>query len=317
MMGTRVPASLLTKRTVGLINGLFILSTAMFVMTVTSSAMSVKFTGAVGFGMGFPSFFLFSCCAKSMMLDTRSRSREAQPLTMPSCRCKALPASDCNMAPARPTMPCNGLLISCDSIAMRADFRSWMMRSWVMSERSWPMPITPAASPSFVDLGTRVIANWRAVCAGCVVATADSVAPASMLATTGIDNSTKFPVHVDVAWTSSVSSFSSLPDAISNTFWMVFSKNSRLSGAATSTNGLPRTSSRVRPVSLVKLSFHSMMLPSRSNANTGTRAWVIKLSKSLLAVKAATHQCRIVVRSSRWRIIASSAPWNTLTEASV
>mmetsp|Transcript_38897 Transcript_38897/g.111758 ORF Transcript_38897/g.111758 Transcript_38897/m.111758 type:complete len:270 (+) Transcript_38897:2027-2836(+) len=269
----------------------------MSVITLTSFAMAAKLTWVMGFAAGFPSRLRLSCCARSIMFATMSNKRAVQPFTIPNCLCNAELASDCIIAPVKPMIPCKGLRISWDNIAIRAAFFSCVILSSAMSERSWPMATTPANSPSCVDFGTSVIANCRDLASDCC---------ATSLAM-GIASSTKFPEPMveDAMTKSSVL----LPcRALSTTLAMHCSMLSTHSLSATFTSRLPRTSSSLMPVKLARFAFQSMMRPSKSMANTGMRALCIKASRSLLAASAAAHQLRMMSKSWRFRIIAKIAP---------
>mmetsp|Transcript_117653 Transcript_117653/g.329438 ORF Transcript_117653/g.329438 Transcript_117653/m.329438 type:complete len:310 (-) Transcript_117653:838-1767(-) len=308
MRGTCTPANAFTSRTDGLNKGLFILSTAMSVIVATSLAMAEKFTGVVGRGVGFPSRFLFSCCAKSIMLVTKSNKRAAQPFTMPSCRSIAFPVSDSNMAPVKPIMPCKGLRISCDNMAIRADLRSCVIFSSAMSDKSWPMATRPAKFPSVPVFGTNDIASWRDWGPPEIFAS-----PATM-----IDNSTKFLTVPETSIEApTLSEASSSPFAATFKTWSMHCvMASSQSAQATSTKRLPSTSLSLRPVSFTRLVFHSVIFPDGSKPNTGTPAFWMRLSISLPTASAATHQVRIMSKSWRLRIIARIAPWNTFTDES-
>mmetsp|Transcript_83121 Transcript_83121/g.267875 ORF Transcript_83121/g.267875 Transcript_83121/m.267875 type:complete len:302 (-) Transcript_83121:989-1894(-) len=301
-MGSCFPASSLVRRTELFTSGLFILSTAMFIMTMTSSAISARSTGAVGLSIGLPASRFFSDWARSMTFVTRSRSRAAQLLTMPSCRLMPLPAGVSSKAVVRPSMPWSGLRISCESIAMSADFRSWTILSSATSLRSWPMPRMPPISPSSLLLGTKVMHS-------CLISVV-----ASPFFLMGIEISTSCDTPSGASARMATPSLSSPPAKSSSAMpadraaSSAASTPSLQSADTTSSSGLPCTSSWLQPVSERRLSFQSKMHPSRSSRKTGTFALWMREVISRPAARAATHQRRMEWRSCLFRSIANSAP---------
>mmetsp|Transcript_86220 Transcript_86220/g.224800 ORF Transcript_86220/g.224800 Transcript_86220/m.224800 type:complete len:302 (+) Transcript_86220:225-1130(+) len=301
-MGSCFPARSLVRRTELFTSGLFLLSTAMFIMTMTSSAISARSTGHVGLSIGLPASRFFSDWAKSMTFVTRSRSRAAQLLTMPSCRLMPLPAGVSSKAVVRPSMPWSGLRISCESIAMSADFRSWTILSSATSLRSWPIPRMPPMRPSSLLLGTKVMHS-------CLISVV-----ASPFFLMGIEISTSCDTPSDALPSMPTPSLSSPPARSSSAMpaeraaSSAFSTPSLQSADTTSSSGLPCTSSWLQPVSECRFSFHSKMHPSRSSRKTGTFALWMREVMSLPAARAATHQRRMEWRSCLFRSIASSAP---------
>mmetsp|Transcript_58263 Transcript_58263/g.147741 ORF Transcript_58263/g.147741 Transcript_58263/m.147741 type:complete len:222 (+) Transcript_58263:1792-2457(+) len=217
---------------------------------MTSSTTATKSTGSARRGGDLPSIRRFSFCARSMILVTRSRRRAEQHLIMPSWRLSFLPASVSSSVDVSPSMPCNGLRISCDSMAIKADLRSWTIFNSVRSERSWPMAMTPAKSPSEVDFGTRLIAKCR---------TAGAPAEVPDGATTGIAISTSIELPCGRSAVAPSSSTACAAVASSRAAAIVaataLSTLSLFSIETKSVNLLSWTWERVSPVSTSKVLF--------------------------------------------------------------
>mmetsp|Transcript_69239 Transcript_69239/g.225532 ORF Transcript_69239/g.225532 Transcript_69239/m.225532 type:complete len:303 (-) Transcript_69239:915-1823(-) len=299
-----MPVISFTRRTDGRTSGLFTLSTAAFNIKTTSSAMSPMFTGALGRGIGHPACFLFSCCARSITFVTKSSNRAAQPRIMPSCRFIPLPASVSSKAVVRPIMPWRGLRISCDNMASKAVFWSCTSLSVATSERSWPMAMIPATSPSGVDFGTNAIANCRTVEPG--------------FASSAVAHTMEISINALLEPASPVLAISSVvsPRALARVFRKVSSRVSLLAETTSSVRSLPLTSSYEKPVSAWRFAFHCVIRPSRSSAKTGAFAPLIMFCRSKLAEVDANHKRRTVSTSWRFRTIANIGPCRTFSVAS-
>mmetsp|Transcript_118481 Transcript_118481/g.330532 ORF Transcript_118481/g.330532 Transcript_118481/m.330532 type:complete len:420 (+) Transcript_118481:1679-2938(+) len=302
MMGTCVLIKAFTRRTAGFTRGLFVLSMARLVMVTTSSARSPMSTGAVGLAAGLPSRCRFSLDASSMMFVTRSSSRLAQPLTMPSCLCTHAAALDSSIAPTSPIIPCRGLRISWEMTPMSTVFFACVSLSSAISDRSCPMATIPASVPSSVDLGTRLMASRR-------IASPECLSPPRASAR-GMEISTKFELACTkvTALTSFGSGGEESPCPALRTCFTAATSPSLLSALTKSFSRFAFTASKVNPVSFSKLSFQAVMRPSRSKEKTGSMAFLTTFSRSLLAARAASHQWRMEPRYSQLRIISKMAP---------